>query len=191
MSDVYCSKCGEPWDYYGVKHGDMLPHERDKFLRGEGCPSCGFGKFCPLCGGTGKDGGSGLTRRCETCSLFRPGWVMCWSPQQTVHNARGVWKVEHFYAAGSNRIIAGPSDERAEWAKKHETEPMVQTADGWITQWWVPCPDCDPSELTACSRCSGTGKVVSLNEDSEMEALKSEIDASDEDPILIIHRRMR
>ena len=41
--DIYCRRCGEPWDAYGVQHGDLTPEERDRFLRGEGCPSC-FGK---------------------------------------------------------------------------------------------------------------------------------------------------
>ena len=41
--DVYCKRCGEPWDLYGVQHGDMTEEERDRFWKGEGCPSC-FGK---------------------------------------------------------------------------------------------------------------------------------------------------
>jgi len=40
MGDVYCAKCGEPWDYYGVLHGDMSYKEKEEFLKGEGCPSC-------------------------------------------------------------------------------------------------------------------------------------------------------
>lgn len=58
--DVYCRVCGEPWDYYGVKHGDMTPEEAERFLRGEGCPSCRFGEVCPSCKGTGK-------KRCDYC----------------------------------------------------------------------------------------------------------------------------
>ena len=38
--DVYCKRCGEPWDLYGVLHGDLTDTERDRFWRGEGCPSC-------------------------------------------------------------------------------------------------------------------------------------------------------
>jgi hypothetical protein len=41
--DVYCKRCGEPWDLYGVNHGDMSPEERGRFWAGEGCPAC-FGK---------------------------------------------------------------------------------------------------------------------------------------------------
>ena len=38
--DLYCQRCGEPWDFHGVQHGDMTPEERDRFLRGEDCPAC-------------------------------------------------------------------------------------------------------------------------------------------------------
>jgi hypothetical protein len=57
MSDIRCAKCGEPWDAYGVRNGDMDSSEASKFMRGEGCPSCNFGRgsdTCELCKGTGK-----------------------------------------------------------------------------------------------------------------------------------------
>lgn len=41
--DLYCKRCGEPWDYYGVMHGDLTDEERERFRQGEGCPAC-FGK---------------------------------------------------------------------------------------------------------------------------------------------------
>lgn len=41
--DVYCQRCGEPWDLYGVDHGDMTDEDRRLFWAGQGCPSC-FGK---------------------------------------------------------------------------------------------------------------------------------------------------
>ena len=44
LGDITCRKCGEPWDSYGVDHGDMTPIEAKKFKRGEGCPSCNFGR---------------------------------------------------------------------------------------------------------------------------------------------------
>ncbi len=40
MSDIKCVKCGEPWDAYGVTHGDMLFWEAKLFKLGAGCPSC-------------------------------------------------------------------------------------------------------------------------------------------------------
>lgn len=38
--DVYCKRCGEPWDLMGIRDGDMTEEERKMFLRGEGCPCC-------------------------------------------------------------------------------------------------------------------------------------------------------
>lgn len=40
MSDVICQYCGEPWEYYHLKH-ELESGER--VLSGEGCPSCDWG----------------------------------------------------------------------------------------------------------------------------------------------------
>jgi len=50
MSDIVCSVCGEPWDAYGVRHGDMTPEEAERFLGGEGCPACEFGAIATSAG---------------------------------------------------------------------------------------------------------------------------------------------
>lgn len=49
MGDIPCSMCGEPWDYYGLKHGDVEPGEAERILNGEGCPCCNFGKDKEKC----------------------------------------------------------------------------------------------------------------------------------------------
>ena len=41
--DVYCKKCGEPW---GLPL-DMTFAEQRRFLRGEGCPCCDWGRKAP------------------------------------------------------------------------------------------------------------------------------------------------
>jgi len=41
MNDVSCEVCGEPWNLYGVDHGDMYRWEAVLFKRGLGCPCCG------------------------------------------------------------------------------------------------------------------------------------------------------
>jgi hypothetical protein len=38
--DIYCQRCGEPWDAYGARHGDMTPEEKERFFKGEDCPAC-------------------------------------------------------------------------------------------------------------------------------------------------------
>ncbi|KKM98458.1 hypothetical protein LCGC14_1157640 [marine sediment metagenome] len=40
--DVYCKRCGEPYDLYHVQQ-DMEATERRRFWDGEGCSSC-YGK---------------------------------------------------------------------------------------------------------------------------------------------------
>jgi hypothetical protein len=50
MTDIHCRKCGDTWDSYGIRmavkydKGDMTREEAIKFVKGEGCPSCHFGK---------------------------------------------------------------------------------------------------------------------------------------------------
>ena len=48
--DLYCQKCGEPWDLIYVLHemdedGDIGDAER--FQNGEGCPVCAWGRKSP------------------------------------------------------------------------------------------------------------------------------------------------
>lgn len=57
MGDVYCAKCGEPWDraeVYPAAQGDedcaLDPEEAWRFLAGEGCPHCKFGRTADNCG---------------------------------------------------------------------------------------------------------------------------------------------
>ncbi len=40
--DLYCSRCGEPYDMDTVAF-EMTPEERNHFKTGAGCPSC-YGK---------------------------------------------------------------------------------------------------------------------------------------------------
>lgn len=40
MGDIRCRQCGEPWDAYGARHGDMTEEEYEAFVRGDGCPNC-------------------------------------------------------------------------------------------------------------------------------------------------------
>jgi len=40
MADLYCQRCGEPWDMYGVYNDDMDKEEKKRFLAGIDCPHC-------------------------------------------------------------------------------------------------------------------------------------------------------
>jgi hypothetical protein len=37
--DVYCPRCGEPFELYYIQH-EITPEERRAFWAGEGCQSC-------------------------------------------------------------------------------------------------------------------------------------------------------
>lgn len=175
MADVYCSKCGEPWDYYGVRNGDMSKPESVRFLQGEGCPSCGFGEWCPSCNGTGIDEVLG----CEC----RNGNVLGWSPGRS----SGAYKKGHWHN-GYRPNVKELIDPR----KIRDIEGYV-CADGPVLQAWFWCPKCggdraDESKKIACFSCHGTGKLT-VKENADLEACKSEMDASDECPIEIMNRR--
>lgn len=38
--DIYCQRCGEPWDVVGLHSGDVTPPERKQILDGDCCPCC-------------------------------------------------------------------------------------------------------------------------------------------------------
>ena len=38
--DVKCVKCGEPWDLWGLNHGDVIAWQADMIKQGRGCPVC-------------------------------------------------------------------------------------------------------------------------------------------------------
>lgn len=40
MSDIYCKICNEPWDVWGLAHGDVKAWEADMIRKGIGCPCC-------------------------------------------------------------------------------------------------------------------------------------------------------
>ena len=73
--DIYCAKCAQPWDSYGitidVSHGDMTAAEARRFRRGEGCPSCEFGTVCVRCRGA-----KIKPNNCAAC--FTKGYVYAW-----------------------------------------------------------------------------------------------------------------
>lgn len=40
MVDIHCIQCGEPWNAWGARHGDMAEWEYKLFRQGAGCPCC-------------------------------------------------------------------------------------------------------------------------------------------------------
>lgn len=179
MSDVFCAKCGEPWDYYGLKHGDVEKDEADKILKGLGCPACGFGSRCTHCEGTGKEQMSPskcndcrghmkvLVRRCRGDLKYAGAWI---SGYESCGEGIKVW----------NRVVVLKN-------MLYKLKPY-ECAEGMVEQAFIRCPECWP-KAENCRRCNGTGEFA-VNKDSEamaMQSLESICDATDEDPIKYIH----
>lgn len=169
MGDIYCAQCGEPWDAYGVRHGDMTTAEADKFRRGLGCPACHFGTTCTQCGGVGR-----VNTDCSTC--HNSGRVFVRTTAKRVH-----W--EFGYKPNVRQIDYEPFREDAGYMNDYE---------GWVRQGAALCPDClhvDGERGEVCPACSGTGKLV-VEEDAWETAVQSAIEESDEEPIGILEGYM-
>jgi len=187
MSDIKCAKCGEPWDAYGIRNGDMEKDEAARFLKGEGCPCCGFGGRCPSCDGTGIDPGS-WPHECEVCN--DKGYTLAWQPRRS----SGGYRNDRVYTGYSPNVKTLPDDimdNRITFGVRTfpEKADSFQSRDGWVDQWWVNCPYCYPKNRMPCPACEGTGALPDPDEDLELEAARDEIDNSDEDGVEILIRR--
>lgn len=180
MSDIYCRKCGEPWDSYGITldigQGDMTPEEVKKFRRGEGCPSCGFGTKCTHCSGTGAEPGQSYLRaRCMTCRDQHWTTALRFGPLVGLDSQPLQLKYE------SQRQLPANTQILEDWG-------IHARADGHVHEYKIPCPDCQSIEK--CSTCGGDGKWHPAELASQLRrdvnALESLLDASDEEPIGLI-----
>lgn len=48
IRDIHCQQCGEPYTAYAIRHDvpewpDQPDDAYDRFMRGEGCPTCDWG----------------------------------------------------------------------------------------------------------------------------------------------------
>lgn len=184
MSDVTCAICEEPWEYYGVKHGDMEPEEADKFLKGQGCPYCGFGAKCPRCNGTGKHPLDTYypEARCPTGCMGKGVLYARQTPIRIRENGH-VFEVGEWCIAHRPNMRPLPDGARL----RRRTESYL-CADGMVHEAEFTCPD--PVHIAAepCRDCQGTGKPAA-REGADLRAAESHLDASDEEPIgLLIER---
>ena len=38
--DIYCKRCGEPWEFDEVQHLGFSGEEKERFWKGQDCPHC-------------------------------------------------------------------------------------------------------------------------------------------------------
>ena len=148
--DITCRKCGEPWDSYGLSHGDMDLLEAARFRKGEGCPSCGFGNTCTHCRGSGMEpGDSILLAHCKTC--LDQHWTIVY---QSSISRFGAKSAPYFHAVLGQkpRLLLGTS-----WSVIETYNTPTQCLDGYEWAIKITCPDCTGEP---CSVCNGSRQFV-------------------------------
>lgn len=169
MSDVFCQKCGEPWDSFGIIHargeGDLTPSEAVRFMKGKGCPCCHWGKHCLMCNGSGRE--ILETSDCE-CRGSRT-LIM-----RRLSGGQGTWQHGTYPKI---RLFDG------EPAIIHKY-PDGSCRDGRFEEALILCPFCGAS-APPCPACKGTGKLQPLTLHEYGKAISSLIEASDEDVITL------
>ena len=170
--DIRCAQCREPWDAYGVRHGDMEPGEATQFLKGEGCPCCGFGKICPQCDGTGRDRGHGPVPECPVC-----------------HNRRAVTVRRHDQGCSDHGFRYGyvphvqvVPDAVAETIRLTGWR-RISGCDGTAYEGRIPCWACQPEDYPPCAHCDGTGHLrKGPDADDRAAGFRAVADLLEDDP---------
>jgi len=173
--DIYCGKCGEPWDSYGITYdkgeGDLTLGEVERFRQGEGCPACDFGTSCTACHGTGK---SEEGPYCATCWSYRYVIIRRLVNPHPISSPKGeeTWKMG---SRPNQRVVESPI------IVKHYRKLM--TADGPAEEAKALCPDC-AWDIPVCEVCGGDGKFK--GQGNPLRGLESLLEASDEEPFSLI-----
>lgn len=185
--DIACAKCREPWDSYGVRNGDMTDNEAERFLRGEGCPACGFGTTCVACSGTGLEKETFAACACFgdhfRVARFIPDDGRLWQFRpglearriETGKPAPARFMIHLGYVPN---VVTLPPDVRPEVLKVYGPE---QALEGWYVSVKIRCPEPHPA-AAPCPECNGSGKFVPRHPDrQEMFAAAVELLGDDQD----------
>jgi hypothetical protein len=133
--DIRCAKCGEPWDAYGIRNGDMEKPDAWRFEHGEGCPVCRFGTACPGCSGTGRV----EDYRNPSCSdCYGKGYVLAWSPRSN----SGRFKSGEFYVGYEPDVchVRDPGFDSPVTLGTRRFPEKIRTfrsRDGYVDDWWI------------------------------------------------------
>ena len=181
MGDLICPKCGEPYESYGITYakgeGDMTLAEANRFLRGDGCPACGFGTICVRC-----HGGKIEKNGCPSC--FGSGYVFAKRCPSASDARFRQWFIG--YSNNPNYPLRFLDQVDILYEEKPE-----ESCDGVVHVAKVKCPDCH-GEGEPCSECGGDGKLHTDKQPDYLDqAVGSLLDNSDEEPVGVLMRFMR
>jgi len=159
--------------------GDMTIEEARKFRRGEGCPSCGFGKFCTQCNATGI---------IPTSSVLRPDCKTCNGQRYIIVRRYKDLEPPHKFLDHDDRYQSGYGTPISYFDKRDlkiiEEYPFSIRKDGIQIDSKALCPDCRANEdLERCSICKGTGLRIQGDIEAKLSGIESLLEASDEEPI--------
>ena len=176
--DLTCVRCGDTWEAFGITYakgeGDLTLEEVNKFLNGEGCPSCDFGTICPKC-----QGGRIEKNGCPTC--FGDGYVFA----KRCPSASDMRFHKWFIGYSNSPQYPLRFFEQVEIL--HEEKPE-ESCDGIVHAAKIKCPDCH-GEGEPCSECGGDGKFHAERQPDYLDqAVESLLDNSDEEPIGVLMR---
>lgn len=179
--DLICVRCGDAWDAYGITYargeGDLTPDEVRRFLKGEGCPSCGFGTICPKC-----QGGRIEKNDCPTC--FGSGYVFakrCPSASDTRFH-------QWFFGYTNSPHYPLRFLDAVEILREEKPE---ESLDGIVRVARIKCPGCH-GEGELCLECGGDGNFHAEKQpDYFDQAVGSLLDNTDAEPIGVLTRFTR
>ncbi len=183
MSDVFCPKCGEEYEAFGITYakgeGDFTLAQVEKFLRGEGCPACVFGTICPRC-----SGGRIERNNCETC--FGGGLVIARRCALAADARFRHWFVGYANSPTHPLRFFKDADVALRVALENE-----ESLDGPVQVARIQCPDC-LGQGEPCAECGGDGKFHAEKHPANLDsAMRRLLANSDAEPLGVMARFMR
>lgn len=152
--DIKCVVCGEPWDSYGIRHGDMLPWEADLFRKGAGCPCCKGepNGFAPETLSDIENGDEDPMDRILARETHEKGLAPKWDrPSDPVHWECDACGVECITDLDSNELeFRAPYKSLASYRGRHRYCVAEKEAYHTFESGTRVCPDC----YKTCDHCS-------------------------------------
>ena len=157
MTDIYCALCGEPWDYWGARHGDMAAWEYDLMRQGSGCPACkGHPPSSPPELRFPEWGDDDPMIALAALEAASAGTAPPWVPPEPI---------VHWTCSGCGvQVVTDPSEATYDGAKRRDPDPEYRLPSGASGRQWYHshpyqhgCPEVEPAhkfgEACVCEFC--------------------------------------